>query len=1079
MNGVIKWMTEHPVAANLTMILAVAIGLVCAVALPQKTFPDFSLDRIQVSVVYTGASPTEVEQSLIRPIEDQLSSIDGIDEITATASEGRATVTISLLLGEDVGSKLDEVQSEVERIDVFPEDAEEPVVVEVSNRQRVLEIAVHGAASEAVLKEQADRLKDELTRLDSVSFVEVANTRDYEISIEVRRDTLDAYGLTLRQVADIVAANSLELPAGSIDTDTLSIPLRTLGRNYVRSDFEEIVILTGDTGAQVRLGDFATVVDGFEDRDLSTRFNGQPSATVNVFRVGDEQVLAIVDEVADYIATAFEPSLPAGIDVTVWQNDAEELRNRLDLLLDNAFLGLILVVLCLAVFLDIRLAFWSAIGIGIAFVAAFGVMTLLDMSINMISLFAFILAIGIVVDNAIVVGENIYKNAERGEAPLQAAVKGTQRIAVPVIFSALTTVVAFTPLFQLPGTLGKFLSDIPTVVIIVLMLSLLQSLVILPRHLSHLRVGDTGRPNILLRSLNALRRRVDGGLKWFIQGPLDRGLRFAVRRYLVPMAGAAALLILSVGLVASGHVRFNFFPSIDGKFVTADLEMNDGTTFDRTRDVAEILREAAVRAGEVIQATLPADAPAVIQGINVVIGQGTAPGGPDGGQAKAGANRANVVVRLVDPELRSFPTQDFERAWRAEVGQISGVKKLTLNSFLINAGDPIALELSLPEGQDIRPVVEDLRGVLFGISGVFDIRDDRSAGSLEYTLSLKDEARVFGLDLDDLALQTRNAFFGAEATRVQRGQDDVRVFVRLPEDERDSIADFLDTRIRTPAGDLIPLGTVAEIAEGRSPTEILRRDGRTITTVTANVDSAVITGQEANAYLRAEVLPQLIERYDGLIVEFGGEQRQQGDAGSALGTAFGLALLLIFALLALAFRSYVQPIVVMVAIPLGLIGAIAGHLIMGLPLTLLSIFGIIGLSGVVINNSLVMIDLFNEYLDKGYDTATAVVEGTKDRFRPILLTSLTTFLGVFPLIMETSLQAQFLIPLAVSVGFGVLFGTAIIILTVPSVFVAQAKLFRTFRTSAIEPPHSGAAGDDPVFLKAYSQPLPPHRSAAE
>ena len=405
--------------------------------------------------------------------------------------------------------------------------------------------------------------------------------------------------------------------------------------------------------------------------------------------------------------------------------------------------------------------------------------------------------------------------------------------------------------------------------------------------------------------------------------------------------------------------------------------------------------------------------------------------------------------------------------------------KIFINSFLINAGDPIALELSLPEGQDIRPVVEDLRGVLFGISGVFDIRDDRSAGSLEYTLSLKDEARVFGLDLDDLALQTRNAFFGAEATRVQRGQDDVRVFVRLPEDERDSIADFLDTRIRTPAGDLIPLGTVAEIAEGRSPTEILRRDGRTITTVTANVDSAVITGQEANAYLRAEVLPPLIERYDGLIVEFGGEQRQQGDAGSALGTAFGLALLLIFALLALAFRSYVQPIVVMVAIPLGLIGAIAGHLIMGLPLTLLSIFGIIGLSGVVINNSLVMIDLFNEYLDKGYDTATAVVEGTKDRFRPILLTSLTTFLGVFPLIMETSLQAQFLIPLAVSVGFGVLFGTAIIILTVPSVFVAQAKLFRTFRAAAIEPPHSGADGDDPVFLKAYSQPLPPHRSAAE
>lgn len=1038
-------MTESPVAANLAMIFVIAAGLIAATSLPQRTFPEFTLDQIRVSVVYTGASPEEIEQSIIRPIEDQLSGIDGVDEMTATASEGLGTVSLELKLGEDTATKLDEVKAEVDRIQVFPEEAEEPSVVQADRLNRVLEIAVHGNASEPVLKEQAERLKDELARLPSVSFIEVANTRDYEISIEIDRDTLNAYGLTLRQVAQIVSANSLELPGGSIDTDTLTVPLRTLGRNFTGADFANIVILTGDNGAKVRLGDIATVIDGFENSDLAATFGGEPSATVNVFRIGNEQVLSIVDEVSTYLDAEFRPSLPAGIDATIWRNDAEELQNRLDLLLKNAVLGLALVVLCLALFLDFRIAFWSAIGIGIAFVGTFAVMTLADMSINMISLFGFILAIGIVVDNAIVVGENIYKNVERGKAPLQAAVNGTQRIAVPVIFSALTTIVAFTPLLQLPGILGKFLKDIPTVVIIVLTLSLLQALFILPRHLSHLDVPNGRRPNILLRALNAVRRRVDAGLRWVIRVPLDRTLRFTTRRYLVPIATTVALLILTFGLLTHGYVRFSFFPSIEAKFVTAEVEMVDGTTFSRTAAVTERLRLAAERAGDRIQSTLPAGAPPVIRGIYMVVGRSAAEGGPNPTAARDGAERASIDVRLIDPELRDFPTRAFENAWRDEIGDIAGVKRLSLDSSLVNAGDAIALEMSVPDGQDIRPVLDEIREGLNRIPGVIEIRDDLSAGRFEYKLSLKDEARIYGLQGNDLAQQMRNAFFGAEATRVQRGRDDVRVYVRLPSDQRSSVADLLATKIRTPDGDLIPLSTVAEIGEGLSPTEILRRDGRTISTVTADVDFAVISGQEANTIIRTELLPPLLETYSGLIVEFGGEQRTQGDAGAALGTAVGVALFVIFALLALIFRSYVQPIVVMVAIPLGLIGAIAGHLIMGLPITLLSIFGFIGLAGVVINNSLIMIDLFNEYLGQGMDTRSAVIQGTKDRFRPILLTSLTTFLGVFPLIMETSLQAQFLIPLAVSIGFGVLLGSVIIVLSVPSVFIAQSKLFRTYR----------------------------------
>ncbi|MEL6677599.1 MAG: efflux RND transporter permease subunit [Pseudomonadota bacterium] len=1039
MNPIIKWMTEHPVAANLAMILVLALGIMSAIAIPQKTFPEFSLEQIDVSVTYTGASPAEIEQSIIRPIEDQLSGIDGVDEITATANEGRGSVSVSLKLGEDVAAKLDEVKTEVDRITVFPDEADEPSVVQRSNRSRVLEIAIHGDAPARVLKEQAERLKDELVLLDTVSFVEVANTRDYEISIEIDRDTLNAYGLTLEQVAQIVRANSLELPGGSIETETLTIPLRTLGRNYTRADFERIVVLAEPDGAKVFLRDIATVIDGFEDTDLSARFGGEPQATVNVFRVGEEQVLGIVDDVTAYLDSTYRASLPEGLSVSIWQNEAEELQNRLDLLIKNAVIGLSLVVLCLALFLDFRLAFWSAVGIGVAFIATFAVMPLLDMSINMISLFGFILAIGIVVDNAIVVGENIYKNGEQGKKPMQAAVQGAQRVAVPVIFSALTTVVAFTPLLQMPGTLGKFLGDIPMIVIIVLLLSLVQSLVILPRNLSNLDVSPDYRPNIVLRMINAVRAVFDRALKWFINGPLDAMLRFVTRRFLVPIAATIALLALTFGLLAHGYVKFNFFPSIESKFVTANLEMTDGTTFARTEAVSEELRRAAVRAGERIQSTLPNDSGPVVENINIIIGQGAAAGGPNGGSAEAGATFANVVVRLMDPELRDFPTSDYEAAWREEFAQMAGIKRLTLSSSLVDAGDAIAVEMSLPEGRDIRPVIAELREGLAALPGVFDLRDDMSAGRLEYTLEMKEEARLYGLDLNTLASQMRNGFFGIEAARVQRGRDNVEIMVRLPQAQRDSVADLLATKIRTPAGDLIALEDVATIREGLSPTQILRRNGRTITTLTGDVDPSVITGQEANAFITNELLPPLLEKHDGLIVEFGGEQRTQGDAQSALMQALGVALFVIFALLALVFRSYVQPLVVMVAIPLGLIGAVTGHLLMGIPLTLLSIFGIIGLAGVVINNSLVMIDLYNEYLADGYDTRTAVIEGTKDRFRPILLTSLTTFLGVYPLIMETSQQAQFLIPLAVSIGYGVLFGTVIIILSIPAVFMAQAR----------------------------------------
>ncbi|MEO0752135.1 MAG: efflux RND transporter permease subunit, partial [Pseudomonadota bacterium] len=505
MNGAIKWVTEHAVAAMLTMVLVVTMGVLTLLSIPQKTFPEFTLDTVSISVLFPGASPEEIEESIVQPIEDALSDVEGIDDLTASISEGRGGVSVTFLRGEDVQVKLNEIQTEVDGITVFPEDAEDPVVVEAANTSRVLQIAVHGQTSERVLTEEAERLRDEIALLPSVSFVEVGNRRDYQVTVEVDRDTLRAYDMTLAEISRAIRQNSLELPGGSIETDTVTIPIRTVGRNFNQADFERIIVRSSPEGGRVYLRDVATVTDGFEQSDFTATFNGEQAVAVNVFRVGKEQALDIVAEVQAHLQDSFRPGLQDGISVTVWQNDARELQSRIDLLTKNAAVGLVLVVLCLALFLDFRLAAWSAVGIGVSFAGALAVMGAAGMSINMISLFGFILAIGIIVDNAIVVSENIYTNNEKGMTPLEAAVKGAQRIAVPVVFSTVTTLVAFWPLLQLPGTLGKFLSDIPLVVMIVLSLSLLQALFILPRNLSRLDVSESYKPNLVLRAIRGVR----------------------------------------------------------------------------------------------------------------------------------------------------------------------------------------------------------------------------------------------------------------------------------------------------------------------------------------------------------------------------------------------------------------------------------------------------------------------------------------------------------------------------------------------------------------------------------------------
>ncbi len=1058
MKKAIAWMARNGVAANLLMLFILVTGFISLSSIPQEVFPEFSLDTIQITVEYPGATPEEVEESIVRRVEEQIESVDGIRRLTSTAAENVGTVSAELQLGTDVPEILDEIKAEVDRIVTFPEEAEEPEVQELTNRQQVISLAIHGNVDEQVLKELANRIKDDLTVNPEMSFVRVSGVRDYEVSIEVSEENLRAYGLSLPQVAAIVRQGSLDLPGGTVETESEEILIRTEGQNYTKADYENLIVLARPNGTKVQLGDIATVRDGFQDADLITEFDGEPAAFVEIFRTSDEQVLEIVDVVYAYVEEA-RRSLPAGITLSIWQDNSKILKSRLNLLVKNGAFGLLLVILALALFLDLRLAFWVSVGIFISFVGTFTVMVYLDISINLLSLFAFILAIGIVVDDAIVIGENIFfEQAHRKGSLVQAAIDGATRLARPVIFAVLTTCAAFSPLLFAPGTIGKIIGGIPKIVLTVLVLSLIESLFILPMHLSHKRKKGSRNESFLGalgRGIERVQHWISRRLDAFINGPLHHSIRFSTRRYGVVMAIATVAVMLSLGLVIGGYIKFSFLPDIEGENVIARLELPEGTPSEETLRVARYIQGQGEAAAAEIQAGLPDEHPPIVQHIYASIGQ--QPSRNQGPGAQSGtvllqSNVAEINLELLTAEERVPSAESIEILWRDKVGDIPNAQSLSFSSALISIGKPVQVELSAPDPAVLDAAVERIKDELAQFDGVFEILDDQDQGKREIELSLLPQARSLGVTLDDLARQVRAAFYGAEALRIQRGRHEVKVMVRLPEEERDALADIQDLRIRTPSGAQIPLSEVAEASIGYSTSAIQRRDRRRVITVTADVDPEVVSGQEVVTALNNGLVPELRADYPGLRLSFEGEQREQADTLSALLRGFAIALFVIYALLAIPFNSYTQPLVIMAAIPFGIIGAFLGHLLLGLQLGILSVFGIVGLSGVVVNDSLVLVDFVNQRRREGLSMPDAILSAGKQRFRPILLTSITTFLGLFPLILEKSVQAQFLIPMAVSIAFGIVFATFILMLVVPALTMMEydirTSLKRLFSSSS-------------------------------
>ena len=1036
-------MAGNSVATNLFMLAILFAGLVALTGLEREAWPTVPFNQIEVSMAYPGATPEEVEESIVVKIEEQVEALEDVKAVKSIAAPGMASVKIEVQSGTDISQAMDDIESAVNRIQSFPVSAERYEIKELTNRQSLIRLIVYGDISEHSLKELAYQIEDSLASLPSVSQVETSGIRDYEISIEVPLHRLRALGLTLGDVADTIRRSSLELSAGRIETRESQVRVRTLGQRYNQQDFEEIVVLSRNDGTVVRLGDIAEVHDGFEDIDLIVQHQNQPAAYIEVYRADGEHVMDVATTVQKHIADVIVPSLPDGVEISIWNDDSQTYSERVNLLLKNGLLGLMLVLIALALFLEIRLALWVAAGLAISGIGTLAVMLVFDIAIYTISLFAFVLSIGIIVDDAIVVAEHIHYERKQGKPGVIAAIRGARRIKVPLIFAVLTSIVAFTPLLFIPGGIGEVWGALPVILISMLAISLIESLLILPNHLSHLHGPEWTPTSVIDRFFSRTQNHVDHLLRRFVEGPLDRGLRFATSQPAVTLAGAIGIFILSISLLPAGIVATNFAGAIESDYVTATLEMPDGTTAQRTHEVATELEAAGLQVIERLSRDRPEGSPPLLSGSTVTVGQG--PRVEGGGlkprlSLRPKANIASIEFKLLSAQERQISTEEIVQAWRDEVGVLPYVRGIVFSGELIDFGSPIEAVLSHPDPERLGQIADSVVNGLRGIGGVYDVRADHTPGIREIQLELRPEARTLGLTLEDLAQQTRAAFFGAEALRVQRGREEVRVYVRLPTDERNAITDIEGYLIRTPSGAEVPLSQVAQLNSGTSPPTVRRKDGQQVVTVTADVDDTVISGNEANRILADSILAELVTTDPGLTYTFGGEQQQQIESLDALYRGFVIALFMIFALLAIPLRSYTKPFIIMAVVPLGIVGAIMGHWILGIAMSAISFMGVLGLSGVVVNDSLVMMDFIDQRLREGDPAQTAIIEGAKGRFRPIFLTSVTTFLGFTPLILERAIQAQFLIPFAASLGFGIMITTAMLMFVVPALSAIHLRV---------------------------------------
>ena len=1013
--GVIAWMVNNRVTPNLLMIVLLLGGFLVSTTIKQEVFPEFELDLITVSVAYPGASPEEVEQSVVLALEQAVQGIEGVDEITATASEGRGSLRAELREDASGQQVLADIEQAVDRIETFPVDTEDPRVTLVSRKRQVLRLNLYGDVSERELRRVAEQVKDQLLLDKGISQVELSGVRDYELTVEIPMETLRRYNLTLDQVARILREKSVDVAGGKIETAGGEILLRVVNRKSWADEFSRIPVILNSDGSTIYLEDIGVVKEGFEDSNRLNTYDKQRSILLKVFRIGKETPIG-VSKAARAAMAEIDPSLPPSVSYSFSSDSSKIYKQRLELLLKNALIGLVLVLIVLGSFLEMKLAFWVTMGIPISFLGGLLFLPMFDVSINMISMFAFIISLGIVVDDAIIAGENIYEYRQRGHNRVEAAIRGAKDVAMPIGFSILTNVAAFLPLYFVPGVMGKVWRVIPLVVITVFLISWLESLLILPAHLAHSKESNG---NLLVRIANKWQQFFSGMLNWYVRRVYEPSLGWFLNYRFITVACLVAVLLGTAGYVFSGRIAMILMPRVesDRAVVTAVLPIGSPVSdMIRVRDrlASGIEKVAQDNGGEEL-----------LKGITSSISD----------------NSVQINAYLAPPDVRQFSTRDVTKMWRQEVGPMVGLQSLRYESDRggPGSGAGLSIELSHRDIEVLDQASLSLAEKLEFYSGVKDVDSGYAAGKTQYDFVVNERGESLGLTATEVGRQVRSAFQGAIALRQQRGSNEVTVRVRLPEEQRLSEYDIENFMVATPGQTFVPLSDIATIKKGRGYTSIKRRDSKRTAMVTANVDPIGAT-PTIMAGLNADVLPEIARQFPGLSYDYKGRQASRKESVSDLFKNFLFALGGIYFLLAIPFRSYLQPIIVMAAIPFGIIGSVFGHLIMGYNLSLMSMMGIVALSGIVINDSLVLIDYANKQRLKGMSPMVSISAAGVRRFRPVVLTTFTTFCGLAPMIFETSRQARFMIPMAISLGFGIAFATVITLVLMPCLYLMMEDL---------------------------------------
>ena len=1023
----LDFFARHPTAGNLLMLLLLALGLFSLPSLKRETFPDFDPQKVEVRIVYPGASTEDVEEAICQRVEDAIDGINDVEEVSCVAREGISTSVIEMVDNGDISRFMDDIKSEVEAINNFPEEVELPVIKELGRSDQVVSIAITGPMAESALKAYAEQIKTKMLREPEIAQINILGFSEHQLRIEIPKHILHRYSLNMSDISTTIARQGVDLPSGSLETYDLDILLRFTDLRRTPDELSELKVISAASGAEIRLGDIATITDRFELDEEKTLFNGKRAAILEVIKPKQDDSLTVVDAVKRFLQ--LEQALaPPGVSFDITSDRSSIVRDRLSMLVKNGAQGLILVFLTMWLFFQGRFAFWVALGLPISFMGALFMMSLLGLSINMITMVALLIATGLLMDDAIVISENIASHLRQGKNAFQAAVDGTRQVTPGVVSSFLTTIAVFGPLAFLSGNMGKVLQFIPMVLILVLAVSLIEAFLILPHHLAHSLKHHE-------KNTSRFRQRFEELLDNFREKTLGSAIDFVIHQRYWFIGSVIAVFIISLGMLVGGILKFQAFPDIEGDIIEARLLLPQGTPLWRTESVVKQITDALDKVDKKFTA-MQSGQQKILKNIQIKYNSNL-----DSGES--GAHIATITVDLLTAEKRRGSLDDIINLWRNTVGDIPDVIALNFKEPVIGPGG-LALEVRLfgDDTKELKLASLSLQNWLSRYEGVFDLSDNLRPGKPEIRLRMREGTFALGIDAATISSQLRAAFWGTTANEIQVGSEAYEIDVRLAEADKNTLYALDDFRITDKDGKQIPLTTLVDIERGRGFSRIERINGQRSVTITGDIDTSIANSREIVTHTRKNFIPQLLEQYPGVHAGFEGQSRETAKTGGSMIRGFSLGLLGIFMLLSFQFRSYLEPLSVMFIIPLALIGVIWGHLLMGLNMTMPGIIGFASLSGIVVNDSILLVEFLKMKMKEGHNVIEAAKLASRARFRAVVLTSVTTIAGLTPLLLEKSLQAQILIPLATSIIFGLLATTILVLLVVPALY----SILDDFRT---------------------------------